>query len=256
MLFLPTVRDGFVPPASIVARVAGLVFGLYALGAAAIAALVFMSVGVFPFVVLPRGRREKYTIVTGAAWARFVARFIVLARPTVTGTAPDGPALFVSNHRSWLDPVLLIAYTRSQGLSKREILWIPFVGLGAYLTGAVFFDRSSPKARHRARGEVMAMVKQGARVHVYPEGTRTKDGRLGEHPKLVLVEDCFDAGLPVVPCAVNGTERAIPPTWPAAVPFQPCRLDILPALHPRDFPDKERFAAAVWGAVAAAAARG
>jgi 1-acyl-sn-glycerol-3-phosphate acyltransferase len=216
-----------------------------------LAAFVIGGVTILPFVVVPRGRRERYTMPGAVWWASLVLHAILFARPRVTGQAEiaEGGALFLCNHRSWLDPLLLMAYTRSQGLSKREILYIPFVGMYGWLTGAVFFDRSSPAQRSRAREETMQLVRGGHRIHVFPEGTRSRSAELGPKVYLTLVRDCFDAGVPVVPCAVWATDHTLPPGRIAAIPCQACRLDIGAARHPRDFPDAEAFAVACWADV-------
>lgn len=234
-------------------RVFGFVFGLLAFSASIVGAALVGIFGVMPTVVLPRGRRERYAIYPAAAWAWVTAWGLLLSRPRVTGAVslrdPDRGALFICNHRSWLDPVLLIALTHAQGLAKREVAWLPFIGLFAWLTGAVFVDRSSPDGRKRAREEVMWLLQRGARVHMFPEGTRTRDGAFGPRIHLTLPEDCWSAGLPVVPCAVWGTERVLPPNHAAGYPLQPCHIHIGAALYPQDYPDAEAFGQACWAAV-------
>jgi 1-acyl-sn-glycerol-3-phosphate acyltransferase len=230
----------------------GFCYGITAFTVGCVIAFVIGGVAVLPFVVVPRGKRERYTMRSAALWADIVVRGLLLSRPRVTGSVelPDGQgALFLCNHRSWLDPLLMISVTRSQGLSKAAIFWIPFVGIYAWLTGAVFFDRSSMKQRQRARREVMWMIGQGGRIHAFPEGTRSKDGTIASKVFLTLPNDCFAAGIPVIPCAVHGTERTLPATATAAFPGQPCRLDIGKPLHPKDFPDARSFADACWGDV-------
>jgi 1-acyl-sn-glycerol-3-phosphate acyltransferase len=242
----------------VIGRVLGFFYGISVLVAASLLALLLGTFTVLPFVVVPRGRRERWAIHGARWWADLVVRGLLLARPTVTGQAnvPDGQgALYVCNHRSWVDPMLMITHTRSQGLSKASVFWIPFVGLFGYLTGAVFFDRGSQAQRKRAREEVMWLVRQGARIHMFPEGSRTRDGRIAEKVHLTLPKDCWEAGLPVVPCAVWGTERALPPTESLARPLQPCRLDIGEPIWPRDYQDAEAFAEACWADVVARAGR-
>jgi 1-acyl-sn-glycerol-3-phosphate acyltransferase len=230
----------------------GFLYGVTVLWIASLWAAVVGTIGVLPFAVIPRGRREKFTIVAGALWCDSVVRGFLFARPTVTGhvdVRDRQGVLVMCNHRSWVDPLLLITWTHSQGLSKAAIRYIPFVGFFAHLTGAVFFNRNSGKARKQAREDVMWLVKQGARVHVFPEGTRSRDGNLRAKVHLVLPRDCWEAGVPVVPCAVWGTERVLPTIFPSAFPFQRCRLDIGTTLYPKDFPDADAFANACWADV-------
>jgi 1-acyl-sn-glycerol-3-phosphate acyltransferase len=228
----------------------GFLYGLVVLVAATLLAAVIGLVCMVPFVVLPRGRRERYTVVPASWWAHLVLRGLLFVRPRVDGTVePAGGAILLCNHRSWVDPLLLMAHTRSNGLSKAEIFWIPFVGLMGWLSGAVYFDRRSGRARARARQEVITLVRAGHRVQVFPEGTRSRTGELAERVYLTAPMDAYRAGLPVVCCAVWGTERVLPPNAYAAWPGQEVRLSIGPTLHPRDFPTARAFAQACWAEV-------
>lgn len=214
-------------------------------------AFVLGTLGVLPFVVVPRGRREKYAVVAARWFARW-ALLLMGARCEVTGpTGGRGTgALLMSNHRSWVDVLMLIAYTDSIGLSKSSIFWIPFVGFYGWLAGAVFFDRSSAGDRNRARREVMEQVGAGARIHVFPEGTRTRDGALAEKVYLTLARDCFERGLPVIPCAVMGTEAVMPVSGMRISPFHRCRLDIGEPIAPAGFDDADSFSQHCWSEVA------
>lgn len=227
----------------------GFVFGLWALTASILSGLVVGTLGVLPFVVVPRGRRERYTMVAGQLWASVVVWAVLFTRVRVTGhwSLPRGQgAVIFCNHRSWLDPVLLMATTRSNGLSKKEIASIPVLGPYGRLAGAVFFDRRSVEDRQRARREVMKLVGGGHRIQVFPEGTRSLELRRKVY--LTTAYDAFAHGVPVVPCAVWGTERTLP-REPAAFPFRRVRLDIGEPLWPRDFDRAEAFAQACWADV-------
>ena len=68
---------------------------------------------------------------------------------------------------------------------------------------------------------------------------------------LTLAEDAWNAGLPVVPCAVMHTERTLPPGVIGAYPLEPCRLHIGTPIRPEGYADDAAFAEACWGEVAA-----
>ena len=224
-------------------------FGVYILILSLTTIAIVGVLGILPFVVLPRGRRERYAINGAVVWARLFVRLITLTRVEVTGQVqlpPNSGALVISNHRSWMDGPVLMAHTRSNGLSKAGIFWIPLIGQFAWISGAVFFDRRSPEQRAKARQDVLFQLRSGNRIQLYPEGTRTKNGELREKVYLTLVRDCFDAKVPVVPCALMGTERVLPPGYFAAIPLQQVRLDIGEALLPEDFDNGDDFADAAW----------
>lgn len=238
----------------------GFIYGICVLIVASAVAFVMGTLMILPFLVVKRGKREVYTVEPAGWWSRFVLWVLLLARVRVSGGVQIGRnkgrgALIICNHRSWADVIMLVAWTRSQGLSKKSVLWIPFIGLYGYLSGAVFFDRSSPEARKQARKDVMWMIQQGARVHMFPEGTRTRDGKLAEDVRLTLPMDCFEAGVPVIPCAVMNTDRLVPAAYAAAFPLQTAYLHIGETLYPEDFPDAASFANAAWGIVKTEVAR-
>lgn len=229
-------------------------YGVLVLVGAILAGLVIGTLTLPPFVFVPRGRRERWTIAPAAAWATGVVRWLLWTRVEVEGAVdlpPERGAVVLCNHRSWLDPLLLLSELRANGLSKKEILWIPVLGAYGWLAGTVFFDRRDPHDRMRARAEVRKLVAGGARIQVYPEGTRSRTGALAQRVFLTVPIDCFRDGVPVVCCAVVGTERALPATVFGAFPGHTVRLRIGRTLHPGDFPDAHTFARACWDEVVA-----
>lgn len=235
-----------------IGRLLAAAYGLAVLGIAVAVGSVLGTTTVLPLAVLRRGRRERLAMIPSVWFVKLIVDGLLWVDDRVDGTidlAPNEGALILSNHRSWLDPVLLMLHTRSNGLSKGIIFFLPFIGLYAWLAGAVFFDRSDKHDRARARREVVDLVRSGHRLQVFPEGTRTRTGALGTRVYLNLPTDCWRAGLPVVCCAVWGTERVLPPGVFGAYPFQTVRLKIGRTLRPADYPDGRRFGQACWDEV-------
>ncbi|MCO4744451.1 MAG: 1-acyl-sn-glycerol-3-phosphate acyltransferase [Proteobacteria bacterium] len=229
-----------------------ITYGFVVLMCAIAAAFVCGTAIALPFAWMPRGKRERYTVWAAVVWSRVVLHGILFTRVDVTGRGnlpKDRGALVVANHRSWLDPLLLIAELRAVGLSKAEIFWLPIIGQYAWLCGAVFVDRKSPAKRTAAREEVMSLIRAGVRVGLFPEGTRSRDGEMREKVYLSLPKDCWEDGVPVLPCALYGTERTLPTSRRGAIPFQRCRMDIGEVMEPADYPSADAFAEAVWAQV-------
>ncbi len=240
--------------ASVPMKLIGVIWTPVGILIALASALVWGTVFALPVLPVPRGFRERYAIWAAVFFGHTTLRLGFLSRTDVCGreNIPFGsPYMVVSNHRSWVDPILHSCYGRAQGLSKAEIALLPVIGFYAYLTGAVFFDRKSPAARKRAFHEVLMLMHGGGAVHVFPEGTRTRDGAIRQNVHLRLVEACWGDGVPVVPAAVMHTERTMPVSPPIIVPFQRHSVHYLPPVMPADYPDGEAFARAVWDAVAA-----
>lgn len=204
---------------------------------------------IWPFAVLPRGRRERYAIHGARVFAWLDLHALLFVRKTVLGLEklPKEPGyLVISNHRAWTDVALLIVHTASQGISKKEVAYVPFFGLNGYLSGAIFFDRKSVNARAKVISDSLAIMKGGGNLHLFPEGTRTRDGRIKEKVHLRLVEEAWKAGIDVVPACVWDTEQALPVGEFRAVPFQTCGLEIGEALPRAQFQDGASYARASW----------
>jgi 1-acyl-sn-glycerol-3-phosphate acyltransferase len=176
---------------------------------------------------------------------RFVLRplFRVVFRPHVSGreNVPlSGPVILASNHLSFIDSIAipLVAPRRVSYLAKAEYFTTPgirgrlskmlFTGLGALPV-----ERETSRAAQAALDTALSVLKDGGAFGIYPEGTRSRDGRLARGKTgvawLALTADC-----PVVPVAVAGTDKVQPvgATWP-----RPHRVSITFGA-PLTFPDE------------------
>jgi 1-acyl-sn-glycerol-3-phosphate acyltransferase len=158
---------------------------------------------------------------------RFVLRplFWLVFRPRVTGRAnvpATGPFIIASNHLSFIDSMVipLSAPRRVGYLAKAEYFTSP--GVGGWLTrnlftalGALPVERQTHRAAQEALDTALGVLRAGGGFGIYPEGTRSRDGRLARGKTgvawLALTADC-----PVVPVGVRGTDRIQPvgSRWP------------------------------------------
>ncbi len=109
--------------------------------------------------------------------------------------------VYISNHRSWLDPFAELSIVWAWPVAKAEVGKLPFVAQGGKATGILFVDRSDRKSRRAVVEAMIATLRQGFSILIYPEGTtsthpQTKDFQRGAF--IVAAE----AGAPVVPMAV------------------------------------------------------
>ena len=122
---------------------------------------------------------------------------------------PSGACIFAANHASNLDGVILLpAIPRRVALfAKKELFGIPVLGLGMRLAAFVPVDRGG---RQAAAGVATAVkiLKGGLSVFVFPEGTRSPDGRLQPFKKGAFAM-AMDAGVPIVPISIAGTHRLL-----------------------------------------------
>ncbi|MFZ9886026.1 MAG: lysophospholipid acyltransferase family protein [Myxococcota bacterium] len=139
-----------------------------------------------------------------------------------------GPAIWAMNHASlidiplgiWLSPVGTV------GVGKREVIYYPFFGVLYVLAGHLRIERGNTA---RAVASMRAMAEWVRRHHVsiflWPEGTRSRDGRLLPFKK-GIVHLALQTGLPIQPMVAAGTHRV----WPKGPPR------ISPGIVEIDFP--------------------
>jgi 1-acyl-sn-glycerol-3-phosphate acyltransferase len=160
---------------------------------------------------------------------------------------PPGGAVLVANHQSIVDiPMLLSAFLRPVGfLAKRELGEIPLFGKAMAAAGNLFIDRDDPRDAVRMLREAGARLRDGRLMVVFPEGTRSGDGSIGEfRPGAFYLAQ--KSGAPVVPVYLDGGYRAIPK---GGLRVRPAELlvRVLPPLSPGEGAggSKEQIAAAV-----------
>jgi 1-acyl-sn-glycerol-3-phosphate acyltransferase len=127
-----------------------------------------------------------------------------------------GGAILASNHLAVADSFFLPLMIRRRltFLAKREYFTTP--GLRGWLkrqffsaAGQVPIDRSSASAAQAALATGVRLLSQGKLLGIYPEGTRSPDGRLYKG-KIGVARMALEAGVPVIPVAMVGTDKVSP----------------------------------------------
>jgi 1-acyl-sn-glycerol-3-phosphate acyltransferase len=154
---------------------------------------------------------------------------------------PEGPAIFASNHESILDPwALFMAIPRSlRFVAKAELFRIPIFGWYLRLARFVSVDRKNHTRAVAALKAAGQVVRSGTSLIVFPEGTRSVDGRVHAFKKgpFVLAEE---AQVPVVPVTVVGAAALVRKGRMEVTPGT-IRIAIGPAVLPSDHPDKNEL---------------
>ncbi len=123
---------------------------------------------------------------------------------------PNKPHVFVSNHLSYLDiPVLFrVIPSNLYFIAKNEIKRLPFIGQYMMATGMIFVNRDN---RHQAivsLKKAARLVSKGKSVLMFPEGTRSRDGKVKSFKKGPF-HLAIDANVGVIPVAITGTDRIL-----------------------------------------------
>lgn len=121
------------------------------------------------------------------------------------------PHIFVMNHQSMMDIPCAFAVIPAniRFVAKHTLKYVPFLGWYMALTGMIFINRSDRRAAMRGLTTAGERIRAGANILAFPEGTRSKDGRIlpfKKGPFLLALE----AKVPIIPVAIDGTGRVLP----------------------------------------------
>jgi 1-acyl-sn-glycerol-3-phosphate acyltransferase len=128
-------------------------------------------------------------------------------------TVPDRPVVFMSNHGSHLDvPALFVACPGSlRMVAKAELFRVPVWGRAMKEAGFISVDRSGDRDKARAAmAEAAEIIRSGTSVWIAPEGTRSRDGRIGKL-KRGGFRLATETATPIVPVFIRGAREILPP---------------------------------------------
>ena len=140
----------------------------------------------------------------------------MLWRPSIEGRAhvpEQGPAILASNHLSAIDSFILPALLPRpvRFVAKNEYFTgNPLVALWMRSFGTMAVDRENVSAARSVLESAVEVLKAGELFGIYPEGTRSPDGRL-YRGKIGVAWLALTTGAPVIPVAMLNTDRALPP---------------------------------------------
>jgi len=170
-------------------------------------------------------------------WARLTLMFL-FSGVTVEGVGnlpgPKEAVLYVPNHCSFLDIFSLSGFLprRFKYVSKIEILRIPLIGWAMRMAKHIAIRRSDRASQLATFKEAVACLEAGSSLVTFPEGTRSKDGRIMAFKKGPFTM-AQRAGVRVVPISIIGTHLYHPPN--AMLPIsrpKGIRIVIHPPLPP------------------------
>lgn len=168
-----------------------------------------------PFLLLCMLVGTRAPLVAVGKWAMRLSRRILGIRLDVRGleNVDQGrPLIFMANHLSFLDgPLLFILIPHSvRVIIKKGVGRIPVVGLGMRFVGFLTVDRKGAR-KGKARIELAArmMRERSYSFLIFPEGTRSRDGRLGAFRRGGFFL-ALESGAPIVPVAIRGTYEMMP----------------------------------------------
>ncbi len=179
-----------------------------------------------------------YRVVRGVVWllSRLLFRLTVVSPAHVP---KEGGVIVAANHNSYFDiPLLGCALGRQADyLAKRELFENRWIGSLLRSLGGIPIRRG--EMDRTALGEVEARLRAGRLLVLYPEGTRSRDGRLGP-ARPGIGRAIVQSGVPVVPVFIRGTSRVRPFRSITIVFGKP--MDFGPLLQREGVPPKMLYA--------------
>lgn len=126
---------------------------------------------------------------------------------------PKEACVFISNHSSILDiPILLYTTKRNLGfIAKKEILKTPIIGYFLRKSKSVPIDRGNPRAAMASINTAIRNIQEGNTMVIFPEGTRNKEGAVGEFKKGSL-KLATRSKAKIVPVSIDRASRAFEDT--------------------------------------------
>lgn len=223
------------------ALIAGLFLAIYIPLAALIA---------FPWTFLTRRADFLYRI--GIRGAR-AAVWLTGVRVKIEGRErldKSKSYIFMCNHVSNLDPPIVIPALpgRTSILVKKEVFRIPIFGLAMQLASLVPVDRSNREAAIASVGKAAEALKKGLHMAIFPEGTRSPDGRLLPFKKGPFYL-ALNTGIPIAPITVVGSYALMPK---GQVRIRPgvVRVIFHEPIDPKTVGDREQLMQAVRSSIA------
>jgi 1-acyl-sn-glycerol-3-phosphate acyltransferase len=187
-------------------------------------------------LIVPRW--GNLVVHAGRLWARTLLA-AAGARVKIHGlehATEHDPCVFIANHQSIVDVwvMLTVVPPNTRFVAKRELFRIPLFGWALAATGCIAIDRANRAMAIRSLRLAGERIRAGRSVVLFPEGSRSRDGRLAPFKKGAF-HLALQAGVPLVPVAITGSFKVLPPgslrvmSGPVEVYIEPA-IDVTPYL--------------------------
>jgi len=201
-----------------------------------------------------------WTFITGNVnFLYWIGMALALAGPKIAGARiklvgldkidPAGTYIFMSNHVSNIDPPILVPLIpgRTSVLAKKEIWRIPILSKALDLAEIVPVERSNRDAAIQSIRRASEVMKHHINMTIFPEGTRSPDGRLMPFKKGPF-HLAAETGFPIVPVTILGTYEMMP-KGSSIVKSGTATLVFHPPVDPKQFASRDELVEAVRAAI-------
>lgn len=159
-------------------------------------------------------RRDAASVQGFAAW--WASSICAVSGVVVSVTGRENidlekPYIFAANHQSQFDILALQGFlgVDFRWLAKKELFQVPIWGPAMRRAGYISIDRSRGRQALKSIGEAAQKIAAGTSVIIFPEGTRTRDGKMQDFKAGAMVL-AIKSGVDIVPVAIKGTYEILP----------------------------------------------
>ena len=167
---------------------------------------------------------------------------------------PNTSYVFVANHQGVFDIFSIFGFLDHdfRWMMKKSITKIPLIGISCKYSKQIFVDRSSQISMARSVIEARKILRDGMSLVVFPEGTRTKNGKMNSFKKGAF-KLAMDFKLPLVPLTIDGAYDILPRTSIFKIKYGKITLTIHePILPSNDKSDMESIMIQTYNAIQSA----
>ncbi len=177
----------------------------------AVVVTAFMSSCAFLFPLISPGENKVHKIAN--LWARMLLWF-TSTRVDVIGkenVLMEKPQIFMANHQSDFDILIVLAHIPGQfrWIAKKELFKIPVFGKAMRNAGYIEIDRQNHEKALKSLDEAAQKIREGKSVVTFPEGTRSRDGKIRPFEQ-GMFHLAIQAGVPIVPISIIGAHEIMP----------------------------------------------
>jgi len=167
-----------------------------------------LLIAILSILIFPVDYKHKVSNLLMKVWTNIVL-FIYGIKVNVYGAEniePSKGKIYIANHSSYLDIFVQLAKLPDnvRMIYKKEINKVPILGWAMLAAGFIPIDRENIRSAMKSLSKAAEKVKKGLSVVIYPEGTRTKDGKVSEFKRgMFFLADKSQAD--IMPVSMSGT---------------------------------------------------
>lgn len=191
-----------------------VIFGIYQwLMAFPVLLLTTIVISVLTTILSPILPNSNISYFPARAWGRMMCwlLFIKVKISGLENLKKDQSYVFVCNHQNIYDIFVVYGWLPLffKWLMKAELRKLPFLGKACEAAGHIFVNRANARESHKSLEVARKRLQNGVSMVVFPEGTRSIDGKIGKF-KRGAYQIASELNLPIVPMTLNGAYERLP----------------------------------------------